>query len=336
MRIGTIRTLVVAAILLGQPGFGTPLEVPGPGARVRLHAHNCYPQKGQWSDRLERALATASRPIVIEQDVLWRAAAAGGDSVVAHEAESAAAAPTLEQHFFARLAPLLDRALAERRRDDWPVVVLHLDFKSNEPAHHAAIWQLLGKYERWLTTAERVADSSRVMPFVPGPLLVLTERGAGQEEVFHDKVPVGARLRIFGTVAPGPLPVGREKDPAALVEAPPEMLIPGGATNYRRWTNFPWGVIEVGGPTKAAEWSAADRARLDAVVNRAHSQGLWIRFYTLNGHTPEENRGWSASYNFGSVEAVRPRWRAAIEARVDFVATDQYELFDRELAGSSK
>ena len=33
------------------------------------------------------------------------------------------------------------------------------------------------------------------------------------------------------------------------------------------------------------------------------------------------------SYNFGSLEAVRHRWRAAIAAGVDFVATDQYEEF---------
>lgn len=303
---------------------------------MRLHAHNCYPQRGQWADRIERALATQSRPIVIEQDVVWRATAAGGDSVVAHEAAAAADAPTLEEHFFRRLTPALDRALAEGKRDEWPLVILHLDFKTNEPAHHAAIWDLLGRHERWLTTAERAADASRVMPFTPGPLLVLTERGAGQEEAFHTQVPVGGRLRIFGTVPPLPLPAGREKDPQAPVEASPDALIPGGATNYRRWTNHSWGVVEAGGPPKAAEWTAEDAARLRAVVKRAHDQGLWIRFYTLNGHAPEESRGWGASYNFGSAEAVRLRWRAVIDARVDFVATDQYEEFDRVLVAASR
>lgn len=310
--------------------------VPGPGERVRLHAHNCYPQKGQWTDRIERALATASRPIVIEQDVVWRPSASGGESVVAHEVASAEGAPTLEDHFFKRLTPVLDRALTEARRDEWPLVILHLDFKTNEPAHHAAIWELLGKYERWLTTAERVTDASRVMPFAPGPVLVLTERGAGQEDVFYTQVPPGARLRIFGTVPPAPLPAGREKDPAAPIEARPEMLIPSGATNYRRWTNHSWAVIEEGGPPKAAEWTPKDAERLRAVVRRAHEQGLWIRFYTLNGHAPEESRGWGASYNFGSADAVRRRWRAAIDARVDFVATDQYEEFDAALIAAAK
>jgi hypothetical protein len=63
-------------------------------------------------------------------------------------------------------------------------------------------------------------------------------------------------------------------------------------------------------------------------VTRAHDAGLWIRFYTLNGTRPDEpSLGWDPSYNFGSREAVALRWRAAIEAGVDFVATDQYEAF---------
>lgn len=330
MRIHACLVLVAAAAFAGQ---SAPAPVPGalePGARVRLHAHNCYPQKGLWTDRLDRALGTGARPIVVEQDVVWH----DGESVVAHDAASAGMAPTLERHFFARVGPMLDLALAEPRPGEWPLIVLHLEFKTNEPEHHAAVWAILGKYERWLTTAERVANLSRAMPLVPGPLLVLTERGAGQEAAFHDAVPVGGRLRIFGTVAPLPPPAGREKDPSYASTAPPEALIPSGATNYRRWTNHSWGAIEAGGPPDAGEWTAEDRARLDQVVARAHDNGLWVRFYTLNGHAPEANRGWSDSYNFRSLEAARVRWRAAIDARVDFVATDQYEDFARELTHS--
>jgi hypothetical protein len=53
--------------------------------------------------------------------------------------------------------------------------------------------------------------------------------------------------------------------------------------------------------------------------------GYWIRFYTLDGFAPAENRGWDANYNFGSRAAVEQRWRAAIAAGVDLIATDQYE-----------
>lgn len=324
MRLATFLALVALASTSSlEP------NALAPGARVRLHAHNCYPQKGLWTDRIERALGTGAQPIVIEQDLVWR----DGESVVAHELASAAGAPTLERHFFERLAPLLDGALSHRRSDEWPLVVLHLDFKTNEPEHHAGIWALLGKYERWLTTAERVADPSRVVPLVPGPLLVLTERGPGQESRFHDAVPVGGRLRLFGTIAPLPPPPGREKDRAYAAAAPAESLIPEPATNYRRWTNHAWAAIEAGGPPAAGEWTSEDRDRLRRIVKRAHDNGLWVRFYTLNGHGPTANQGWSDGYNFGTLGAARIRWRAAIDARVDFVATDQYEAFAQELLG---
>jgi hypothetical protein len=37
--------------------------------------------------------------------------------------------------------------------------------------------------------------------------------------------------------------------------------------------------------------------------------------------------GWTPGYNFGTLNAVRIRWAAAVRAGVDFVATDQYEAF---------
>jgi hypothetical protein len=107
--------------------------------------------------------------------------------------------------------------------------------------------------------------------------------------------------------------------------------MPTRATNYRRWVNFSWAVVERGGQTKAEAWTPADAARLKALVDRAHAMNLAIRFYTLNGHAPADGQGWSAGYNFGSLDAVRPRWRAAIDAGVDLLATDQYELLAQEL-----
>jgi hypothetical protein len=68
---------------------------------------------------------------------------------------------------------------------------------------------------------------------------------------------------------------------------------------------------------------------LRELVSYAHKEGLWIRFYTLDGATSAELscRGWFHSYNFGSPEAVQTRWQAAIDAGVDYLATDQYEDF---------
>ena len=306
-----------------------------PGRRVWLHAHNCYPEKGRWNDRLDRALATRASGIAIEQDVAWRVdpATGRGASIVSHDNKLTGAEPTLESHFFARVRPLIERALAENRRETWPVMVLHLDFKTNEPAHHQAIWELLGRHLAWLTTAERVADETRVTPFTVGPLLVLTENGEGQADTFHARVPVGDRLRIFGTIPPTTFPAAKtsEERAAAAFAATPEALIPVRATNYRRWTNFSWNVVESGGQNKAADWNGEDDRRLRAIVSRAHDMGLWVRFYTLNGHVPGKGLGWTESYNFGSEAAARQRLQAAVAAGVEFIATDQYEELARVL-----
>jgi hypothetical protein len=60
-------------------------------------------------------------------------------------------------------------------------------------------------------------------------------------------------------------------------------------------------------------------------VDRAHGLGYWIRFYTLDGFRSTDDQGWGASYNFGSRARVEARWKAAIEAGVDLIASDQYE-----------
>jgi hypothetical protein len=99
------------------------------------------------------------------------------------------------------------------------------------------------------------------------------------------------------------------------------------ADNFARWVNFPWSVIEAGGQQTAGAWVLADSTRLRAFVRRAHAQGFWIRFYTLDGFTAADDRGFTAAYNFGSRAAAALRWRAALATGVDFVATDQYADF---------
>jgi hypothetical protein len=338
------RAVALLALSLCAPGTLAPpasmsaADVLRPGARVWLHAHNCYPEKGLWGDRIDRALATRSVGLAIEQDIAWRVdpATGHGQSVVSHDIKLTGAEPTLEAHFFDRVRPLMDRALADNRRETWPVLVLHLDFKSNEPEHHQAIWDLLGRYQMWLTTAERAADESRVTPFAVGPLLVLTENGEGQADTFHGRVPVGERLRVFGTVPAPAFPSAQTsaERASAIFSAPPEVLIPGRATNYRRWTNFDWAAVEHGGQANAGAWDDADNRRLRAIVSRAHDMGLWVRFYTLNGHPPGKGLGWTESYNFGSIDAMRARLKAAVAAGVEFIATDQYEELQELLVDS--
>lgn len=337
MAISVIRllALILAFAALSNAPKDAAVARSVLGGRPLLHAHNCYPENGQWRDRLDRALATGLPRLAIEQDVAWAPGTAGrwGRSVVSHETAISGTEPTLEDHFFARIRPLMERALEENRRERWPLVILHLDFKSNEPEHHRAIWELLNRHRAWLTTAEQIVDRSKVTPFQTGPLLVLTENGPGQEAAFSDRVPVGDRLLIFGTTPSPYLPRSDDADVRArtLASATPAALVPWPATNYRRWTNFPWQVVERGGQAVAGDWSAADASRLGAIVSRAHEQGLWIRFYTLNGHDASASRGWTPSYNFGSAAAVRARWQAAVNAGVDFIATDQYEDLARLL-----
>ena len=324
--------LRLALILLGAAAVAAQPPPAVFNGRPMMHAHNAYPEKGRWSDRIDRALATQATPIVIEQDL---ALSRSGASVVSYDDKLTGSEPTLEAYFFDRIRPRMERALTERRTDRWPLVVLHLDFKTNEPAHHRAVWALLQKYQRWLTTANRGTDPNQVMPLTPGPLLALTESGENQEADFFTTQPAGQPLLIFGSVPNAP--VFRIEDPEerarALTAASPDTLIASRATNYRRWVNFPWQVIERGGPRQAGDWNDADRSRLAAIVNRAHAQGLGVRFYTLNGHDPAAHPEWTASYNFGSADAVRARWRAAIAAGVDLIATDQYEELAAVISG---
>ena len=123
---------------------------------------------------------------------------------------------------------------------------------------------------------------------------------------------MGGRLRLFGAVN---LPNNKPT---------PLDLVPS-ANNYRRWWNNSWAVVEEGGQQNSGDWTPAEAQRLRSLVSTAHSKGLWIRFYTLNGHMETDSLGWTKSYNFGSLERARLRWQAAIEAGVDFIATDQYE-----------
>jgi hypothetical protein len=320
--------VVVACLACANAGAQAPTLAPG--ARVLLDAHNAYPYDGRFGDRIQRALATGV-PVAIEQDLIWRVGPDGqGVSVVGHDEDKIADAPTFESYFFGAIGPAMQRAIEENRRDRWPLVVLNLDFKTNEPAHHAHVWRVLSNYHRWLTNAPRTATPETPAPLTVGPLLVLTGSNDAQQKSFHDGLDEGEPLWLFGAFEAPPTPGSSSEERAlALATMSPETLMPSRATNYRRWVNFPWLVVEPGGQNRAGEWTAADRERLDALVARAHAQGLFIRFYTLNGHpaADADAQGWSTGYNFGSLAAVTTRWTAAREAKVDFIATDQYEAF---------
>jgi hypothetical protein len=280
-----------------------------------LDAHNCYPYEGQWGDRIDRALG-AARPAGIEQDMAWYVdpATGKGHAVVSHTPKTTGSEPELKAYFFEHVRPVIEKALADNDRAQWPLIVLHFDFKDNQAPLLNAVWELLGEYEAWITTAVKTDDPHRLSAFDMKPLLVLTEDSDAQEEVFFSRVPVGAKLRLFGS--------GHTNAPRTLAA---EELLTEPATNYRRWWNNSWAEVEEGGQTRAGAWTKADAARLRALVDHAHRMGYWIRFYTLDGFAAGSGKGWEAGYNFGSPAAARVRWRAAMEAGVNMIATDQYE-----------
>jgi len=315
--------LVFAGLLGAQPA---PLDFLNHNRPV-LDAHNCYPYEGQWADRIERALRTGF-PVGIEQDMAWYVdpVTGKGRAVVSHTAKTKGTEPLLRDYFFERVRPIVEKALKDNDRAQWPIIVVHFDFKDNQAPLLHAVWDILGEYEGWLTTAVKGADPHHLAPFDPKPLLALTEDPDAQEEVFFRQVPVGSKLRLFGSAHTTDLSSRtREERTHLLATMIPEQLLKDRPTNYRRWWNNSWWEVEEGGQHNAGDWTAADDRRLRALVDHAHKLGYWIRFYTLDGFAPGEDKGWGDDYNFGSRAAVELRWKAALAAGVNLIASNQYE-----------
>ena len=79
--------------------------------RPVLDAHNCYPYKGEWADRIDRALSTGS-PVGIEQDLAWYVDPATGKGrvVVSHTEKVTGTEPELRTLLSAR--PFIAAAIA--------------------------------------------------------------------------------------------------------------------------------------------------------------------------------------------------------------------------------
>jgi glycerophosphoryl diester phosphodiesterase len=231
----------------------------------------------------------------------------------------------MKEYFFERVRPIIEKALREVDRKDWPIITLNLDLKSEEPEHLLAIAQLLTEYRDWITTAQKTSQIDEVAPLDVKPILVLTGESDAQKAVFYDGVPSGSRVLVFGatrTVSNNPT-------------APPSEIAPDPPDNYHRWWNNPWRVVEPAGQSNAGAWTKEKDSRLRELVQSAHKRGIWIRFYTLDGvsKADESCRGIFHLYNFGSREAVEIRWKAAAQAGVDYIASDQYEDLARVLRG---
>ncbi len=240
--------------------------------------------------------------------------------VVSHTAKTTGIEPLLSDYFFERVRPIVEKALKDNKPDTWPVIILHFDFKDTQAPLLHAVWDVLGQYEGWITTAPKTNDPHKLSKLKRRPLLVITEDSDAQEEVFFNEVKPGDRLRLFGSAH-----TVQVKDQHALATLSPSQLLLERPTNYRRWWNNSWYEVEEGGQPKSGEWATTAETRLRALVDHAHREGFWIRFYTFDGFEPGHGLGWGEAYNFRSRPAVEKRWLAALNAGVNFIATDQYE-----------
>jgi hypothetical protein len=301
----------------------------GPGTRVQILSHNAYPDHGKYTERLDRTIA-AGMPVVVEEDLAW----IDGKSLLIHGAKNAADDdPTLESYFFPKVRPIMEKALKDGNKGNWPLITLYLDIKNDPPEHLEAILKELDQYDSWLTTATKTADINKQSPLDLKPMMVLVEDKQNdiKQQIFYDNVPVGGKIRVFGSVPkfdenPQKLPRERKAEAtASLCMLDPEQLVPHKADNYHRWFGTGWAFIEKGGETGGAEWNSTAESRLKKFVDYGHRLGYFVAFYCLDGYTDAENQGWDKGYNFGSKERVMPRWKAAVRAHADFISTDQVE-----------
>ena len=318
-----ILTFAVLALAAGNKSTFAP------GARTLMLAHNAYPDEGKYGDRLDRAIH-AGAPFVVEEDLIW----VNGRSLLIHNEKAAGPdAPTLESYFFPKVKPVIEQALHDGNKGNWPMVTLYLDIKNDPVEHLEAISQVLDKYDAWLTKATKTADITKQSPLEYKPMMVILEDKQNdiKQDFFYDRVPVGGKFRAFGSAVkfddnPKKLPrTARDERLAGLVQMAPEQLVTKHADNWRRWFGTDWHFIELCGPAHGGDWNAATEARLTKFVDYGHKLGYLVSFYEANGFADDQNQGWTAEYNFGSKEAARRRWNAAIKAHADFIATDQYE-----------
>lgn len=329
---------IVAAFLLALGGGITDAQLD-PGQRSLLSAHNCYPYHGLWGDRIDRAISTGY-PLSIEIDLCWGVpdGESQSRSIIAHGGPFAGDEPTLDSYFFERVRADIERSIARaqldpREKELWPMIVLDLDIKDDSSEHIRSIYQQLMAYVDWLCTAPRLESVHDQGVIEVRPVLVLMTGTANQQRVFHDELEIGMPIIGFGralTSSPDTSGMPDSDAEEARASYPAELMLTEPASNYRRWWNNSWDVVEAGGATKCGEWTPEDRERLHSLVDHAHRMGYLIRFYTINGHSNTDAAiwGYGTGYNTGSIEDARIRWKALVEARVDLIATDQYTLFD--------
>ena len=274
-----------------------------------LNAHNSYPERGRGADRLDRARRAGLS--VFELDLAW--SEARGRSVISHSTKLAGGEPAIEEYFFTPLLPEL------RSSPRWqPGILLFFDFKAADPRPVKEAYALLDKYRELLTTAGKRGDAPGETPLRFGPLTVILTGDNSAIAQFEELAPPGEPY----------LAIGNREPPERKFQENVAAYIPQPATAFYRVFNFEWKHIERDPNPKAGAFTPAERARLEALVKLAHAKGYWVRTWTLNATSLD----WGTDHNFGTKQGLLERWRACLEAGVEMVATDEYELGGEFLA----
>jgi hypothetical protein len=286
-----IVLLLPAGVVSGQTERGLPLPIS---------AHNCYPENSTGNGRLVEALELGIDNIEI--DLGWDEA--GARLIVGHDAtpRTGVVYPELEAY----LVPALEAHWRKPRPDGAPRV-LTIDWKTEHPGAVRRFKEFLDAHADWFTSAPKAHPS----PLTSRRIMICFSGSDRAKELYDALIAPGGEYRAFCDTVFG-AGGGYREDVAAYV--------PAAATAYHRFLAFHWGHVERGGPARAGDWTGEESARLEALIEQVHRQGFRVRFYTLNGHTGPLG----GPYRFTSDAAALIRWKAAVAARADWVATDEY------------
>ena len=127
--------------------------------------------------------------------------------------------PTLETYFFPKVKPIIEKALKDGNKGNWPLVTLYLDIKNDPPEHLAAIAKVLDNYNDWLTTAVKTDDITKV-----SPLKIEADAGAARGQAERHQQEDASSTTMF-----------RSAEEFAPSEACPSWIRIRGANCPRMW-----------------------------------------------------------------------------------------------------
>jgi len=110
-----------------------------PGRETLVMAHNTFTEKGKWTDRFNRALSSGM-PLAMEFDLTWapnpktgKIGSLVGDFPERRFNEITGDEPQLKPYFFERVRPIVEKALKDNDKRNWPLIRLYLDIKNDPP-----------------------------------------------------------------------------------------------------------------------------------------------------------------------------------------------------------